>query len=725
MTAQRRTLHDASAIPAELQEAAQWVCWRDETRAGKLTKVPVNPRTGARASSTDSTTWAPFAAALARYEADSSLAGIGFTLSAEDPFVGVDLDHVLGEDGTADATAREFLGALRTYAEASPSGNGLRIIARGALLPDGCRRANVEMYARARFLTVTGHRWPGAPSTIEECTTALARLHAKFVAKPEMPADARVSLDDAALLAKARAARNGGRFCDLYDRGDTSAFASHSEADASLSAMLAFWTGKDARRMDALFRGSALMRAKWDERRGEQTYGAGTMANAVRGCRETYAANGHVAERADGELELPAVRTLRADLAVARRVEWFERLRIPFGAITLFDGPPGCGKTTMLLNIIAAASAGRSFFDQTEREPTTALIVAEEDNSGLLKLRLRAAGANLERVFFVEGTAFGGELDSLTLPRDVDALERCVVDLRASIVYVDAIFSHLELAGEGKMPQQARRALRPIVEMAERTGCAFAAVRHWTKSTGAATSRALGSVELGNVARSTLTFGPNPDNPECFAIATTKSNYGPLAPTLSYRIEVVPTQDDLGKPCDVTRITLLGVVDGITADDLSMRQPADPDERSVAEDWLTDFLSSGDPRASVDVYAEARKQHAGSPATLRRAARKLGIDIRREGFAGKGGSQSTWSLRSHAPLTAPSIPNHEQSDIYSEQSEKGVSRATPLRSAVEYKQSDEQSLSANGKLCSTCKRIDRCYPCSDGRFICPTCKDAA
>ena len=52
--------------------------------------------------------------------------------------------------------------------------------------------------------------------------------------------------------------------------------------------MLTFWTGRDAARIDALFRHSGLMREKWDERRGAQAYGVLTIAKAIKQTIEVY-----------------------------------------------------------------------------------------------------------------------------------------------------------------------------------------------------------------------------------------------------------------------------------------------------------------------------------------------------------------------------------------------------------------------------------------------------
>lgn len=152
----------SDCIPEELRARHQWVAWRLEERKGEVTKVPYTPRTGCRASSTDLMTWSTFEKVLEAYESGKRYDGIGFVFCSGDPYVGVDLDGCVGpETGEIAPWAVRIIDALDSYAELSPSGRGVHIIARGKI-PAGGRRGPVEVYRQDRFFTVTGHILGGA-----------------------------------------------------------------------------------------------------------------------------------------------------------------------------------------------------------------------------------------------------------------------------------------------------------------------------------------------------------------------------------------------------------------------------------------------------------------------------------------------------------------------------------------------------------------------------------
>lgn len=314
-----------------LQIAAepQWVAWRltpPKKPGAKPGKVPINPHTGRKASTTDPATWGTFEQARARAASDD-LAGVGFVFRAEGGLAGVDLDGCRDPaTGQLEPWAADIVRRLDSYAEASPTGTGVHILARGSLPPGKRRKGKIEMYDRDRFFTVTGARLPEAPAEIHERGEVLAALHAELLAPPqpapkassapaaEATAPTAPPLDDDELLTRARAAANGAKFSALW-AGDTTGYDSPSEADAALCCLLAFWTAKDAGRMDAIFRSSGLYRAKWDEPRGASTYGAQTIASAIETTQDVYTGPTSPAAPGDGDRDNLATRLVALVLA--------------------------------------------------------------------------------------------------------------------------------------------------------------------------------------------------------------------------------------------------------------------------------------------------------------------------------------------------------------------------------------------------------------------------
>lgn len=98
-------------------------------------------------------------------------------------------------------------------------------------------------------------------------------------------------LSDKSVIEKALKSANGERFKALW-QGDTSGYASSSEADLALCGMLAFWCGRDIGQMDRLFRKSGLMRDKWNRQQSGSTYGMLTIQKAITSVTEIYKPGG-------------------------------------------------------------------------------------------------------------------------------------------------------------------------------------------------------------------------------------------------------------------------------------------------------------------------------------------------------------------------------------------------------------------------------------------------
>lgn len=275
-----------SNIPNELKKLNNWVCWCGTD------KIPKNPHTGRNAKTNDPKTWGSFDEAVNAC-VEYGLSGVGFVFSAKDGYFGVDLDGCLERADFCD----EFVETLRSYAEISKSGTGLHIICKGKL-PDGSRRkGSVEMYSEGRYFICTGNIYNPKYTSIRDCTESIKVLHGKYLASDVPKAQVKrypqiIDLTDQEVIDKARSCRTGDLFNRLYSGNWQGWYDSQSEADLALCNQLAFWTGRNSVQMDRLFRASGLMRAKWDERRGVDTYGNITINKACASCVECYEPSG-------------------------------------------------------------------------------------------------------------------------------------------------------------------------------------------------------------------------------------------------------------------------------------------------------------------------------------------------------------------------------------------------------------------------------------------------
>lgn len=254
-----------------------WACFKIEERDGKKTKVPrLTDRSNARPN--DPSTWGSFeVCAAAAAASPGKFDGIGFMFTRTCWTI-VDLDNCRDpETGHITAQAAAIITQLNSYSEVSQSGKGVHIIVRAALPPGRRRKGKVEMYggngegASPRFLVMTGDHLPFTPTSIENRDAEVAAVHAKFLAEdpktqpvPKLVTCAPVTTSDQEILKTAVLADS--RFANLYYLGFEKGgrFPSQSEADLALVRMLLYWTGNDEARMGALFRGSALMREKWN-----------------------------------------------------------------------------------------------------------------------------------------------------------------------------------------------------------------------------------------------------------------------------------------------------------------------------------------------------------------------------------------------------------------------------------------------------------------------------
>jgi len=245
----------------------RWCLWREVPRDGKVAKVPFQV-SGHEAKPNDETTWNSFEAVRGAF-IRGGYNGIGCFI--EPPYVGVDLDKVRHpETGAVEPWAQEVIDRLDSFTELSPSGKGLHVWTRGSLPPGPRRAGRVEVYDSHRYFTVTGNsvRKSEIRDLPADFHGNLGTLDPKKVPARSARVAQRLSDEQIFDLLMAGALAEAG-------------FSDHSAADFRLVRVLAKKYGGDASRIDEAFRDSGLMRRKWDEMRGAETYGAMTIRKVL------------------------------------------------------------------------------------------------------------------------------------------------------------------------------------------------------------------------------------------------------------------------------------------------------------------------------------------------------------------------------------------------------------------------------------------------------------
>ncbi len=297
-------MNDFSKLPQRLKEHPEWCLWRyEKDKNGRDTKVPYSIK-DQRAKPDKPETFSGFNACLVMLNmAARRYNGLGLRVSHG--LACVDLDDCILEDGSLTSVAAEVFRILNSRTELSPSGRGLHI---WIIVEEGFQydRENykivnrvegqkLEVYvsgATNHFMTVTGELYKGSPtSTVEPRQKELLQVLDKFMEMypAELPAAGQIfpnpGLSDSEVLRIMDHARNREKTSKLR-RGEWEGdYESQSDADGAMVTHFLFYTGTDEaglEQTDRLFRGTALMRSKWDRRlKPGYTYGSWTIKTAA------------------------------------------------------------------------------------------------------------------------------------------------------------------------------------------------------------------------------------------------------------------------------------------------------------------------------------------------------------------------------------------------------------------------------------------------------------
>ena len=322
------------------------------------------------------------------------------------------------------------------------------------------------------------------------------------------------------------------------------------------------------------------------------------------------------------------------------QIEWLLYPFIPFGKVTIIQGDPGEGKTTMVLQIIAKLTRGEPILlnkksqkeAQQDSEENLKQEVLSQDNSiqpvnviyqtaedGLgdtIKPRLLAAGADCSRVLVIDDRE-----QPLTM-LDV-RLEEAIMQTKARMVVLDPIQGFLGTDVDMHRANEIRPLMKRVAVLAEKYHCAIILIGHMNKnSNGKSSYRGLGSIDFQAAARSVLIVGRLKDEPETRVMCHVKSSLAPEGKSVAFRLD------------KETGFQWIGEYD-ISADDL-LSGDARGQKSRIAKEFLLDILADGG-MAQKKIEEEANKQGIKKK-TLRNAKQELEID------SVKRGNQWFWIL---------------------------------------------------------------------------------
>ena len=139
-------------------------------------------------------------------------------------------------------------------------------------------------------------------------------------------------------------------------------------------------------------------------------------------------------------------------------VEWLWPGWIPLGKITMLDGDPGLGKSTMLIDLAARVSRAGIMPDGSQGISGNVVIMSAEDApDDTIRPRLEAAAANLDRIHDLSCIVGGGDRPP-EIPRDLPLIAAKLQEVDARLFIVDHLMSFLADVGANK-DQSVRRAL--------------------------------------------------------------------------------------------------------------------------------------------------------------------------------------------------------------------------------------------------------------------------
>ena len=173
------------------------------------------------------------------------------------------------------------------------------------------------------------------------------------------------------------------------------------------------------------------------------------------------------------------LKMIRMSEVESQEVKWLWYPFIPYGKLTIIQGDPGDGKTTLVLNIAAKLSKGECLDSDMDVQESVNVIyqTAEDGLADTVKPRLELAGADCEKILVID------ESDKSLSMAD-ERLEEALAKTRAKVLILDPIQAYLGGGMDMNRANEARDMTKKLGALAEKYQCAILLIGHMNKAYG-------------------------------------------------------------------------------------------------------------------------------------------------------------------------------------------------------------------------------------------------